>query len=145
MKITRLKYKDLISPYKWKAFLVGYYIADIKRFIYIIYHLLEYPILKILGEKTEVPISEVDRAFYIVYRHLQCSDCMQRGFCDGCGCTTPANILPANNYCHKGKWFGMLPDFQKFARDNHFELKIFQKPRKKIQDISEEDFNKLFN
>lgn len=145
MKLTKIKFKDLISSLKWKAFIIGTYYSYIKPGLFKIYGWFEYPILTALGESQGKRISEVDRAFFIVYRHLSCPECMKAGFCDGCGCTTPGNILPENNTCHKKRWFTMVPDFFNFAKKNNFEIRIIPIPKKKIQDLTEEEFNKIIN
>lgn len=73
-----MRFKDLINPVRWFAFVQG-------------------NAFKIL-----VPFHIVEQ---IVYRSVVCKECNQKGKCVGpCGCKTPALFYSYYLSCSEGRW-----------------------------------------
>ena len=137
MKISRIKIKDILSARKRRAFIIGTYYARIKPKLV----RLDTWIKKLDNKDLPVELSEIDRAFNIVFRYFLCEDCMDKGHCDGCGCTMPDGIIPIGNSCHYKRWQGMIRNPLAYYRGEGYDL-VLKKPIQK--ELSQEEFNKLF-
>lgn len=161
MKISRIKIKDILSARKRRAFIIGTYYARIKPKLVRLDNWIKkldnkdlpVELPKIDSEQNPIEIvervkdmvvelSEIDRAFNIVFRYFLCEDCMDKGHCTGCGCTMPDGIIPIGNSCHYKKWQGMIRNPLAYYRGEGYDL-VLKKPIKK--ELSQEQFNKLFN
>ena len=160
MKISRIKIKDILSARKRRAFIIGTYYARIKPKLVRLdtwikkldnkdlpVELLEIDSkqnpIEIVERVKDLPVelSEIDRAFNIVFRYFLCEDCMDKGHCDGCGCTMPDGIIPIGNSCHYKRWQGMIRNPLAYYRGEGYDL-VLKKPIQKA--FSQEEFNKLF-
>ena len=137
MKISRIKIKDILSARKRRAFIIGTYYARIKPKLM----RLDNWIKKLDNKDVVVELTEIDKAFNIVFRYYLCEDCMDKGHCDGCGCTMPDSIIPKANSCHYKKWQGMIKNPLAYYRGEGYDL-VLKKPIQK--ELSQEEFNKLF-
>ena len=81
MKISRIKIKDILSARKRRAFIIGTYYARIKPKLM----RLDNWIKKLDNKDVVVELTEIDKAFNIVFRYYLCEDCMDKGHCDGWG------------------------------------------------------------
>lgn len=144
MKISRIKIKDILSARKRRAFIIGTYYARIKPKLVRLDNWIkkldnkdlpvELPeIDRTVDEGVAlseiyntaylvVELSEIDRAFNIVFRYFLCEDCMDKGHCDGCGCTMPDGIIPIGNSCHYKRWQGMIRNPLAYYRGEGYDL-----------------------
>jgi hypothetical protein len=82
VKLSNLKFKDIINPVKWWHFIVG-------------------TLIRLLTGGSE---------YYeqVNHRMKTCSDCVENKSCFHCGCTMPDGMLVKGNKCSNGKWGPML-------------------------------------
>lgn len=137
MKIKLIKLKDILSARKRRAFIIGTYYARIKPKLM----RLDNWIKKLDQKDITVELTEIDKAFNIVFRYYLCEQCMINGFCSGCGCTMPDGIIPTGNSCHYKKWQGMIKEPLAYYKSQGYDL-VLKTPIKK--ELSQEEFKKLF-
>jgi len=99
-QLVRLKWQHLISPRKWG-------------------HVIEAKKLEKLEQEEGLPLHLEE---LIEYRKTRpgCKACVEKGFCDHCGCSIPAAMYVPDNECSGGHW-DSFPDFDKGIWDNYKE------------------------
>ena len=88
MHWSKLKWRDVINPAKWKIFarFLGSKISDIKY--------------------KELTIPEYREQ--IVYRMNKCPNCVENGSCVECGCKSPELFYDKENWCELRRWEEMI-------------------------------------
>ena len=61
----------------------------------------------------------------VVYRSLQCPECVKAGKCIGCGCPVPEAILDPINECSEGNWEAVdsFEEWEKFKQITNLKFK----------------------
>ena len=98
-KLRKIKFKDIINPKKWLHFIQGNLIN-----IFFGSHYME-------------------QYQYRVSRD-ECKKCVERGYCDGCGCPMPMAAFVSSNQCSKGHWDKMYnrKNWKKFKKLFNFKI-----------------------
>lgn len=71
-QLKKIKFKDVVNPYKWLSFIRGN------------------------SNVGTLPLHELEQ---IIYRVNKCAECLERGYCDHCGCSMPAKAYDPNSVC----------------------------------------------
>lgn len=82
-KVFGIVWWYFLYPLKWGAFLRGTY------------------------NKDNVPFEFCE---IVIYRSLQCPDCMDNGSCLQCGCSVPESMMDLSNWCKGGNWDKITPE-----------------------------------
>ena len=85
--IKKRGFKDILSPNRWKAFIVW---------------ILRRMLTALGGEAKQIlSVHEIEN---IVYRMRTCSECVEQGTCVHCGCNTMGRMQEPTESCSAGKW-----------------------------------------
>lgn len=100
---ARIPLKYFFMPSRWYAFITG----------------------KLLDKYLTYEYCE-----QVVYRAIRCSDCLDRGHCDKCMCSTPdlfMNVSPTVQ-CKEKKWLPYMPpeEWREYKEAMGIELQIKQ-------------------